>query len=926
MSEVLGTVILTGMTVVVLGGFGVVLLSAMDDAREPPSGAFVLEAREGETSVLLRMLDGRPFALDGASVLIFVDGAHATGEATLRAPASPGVLAPGGVLSIDLITGPLAALARVDALVVDAETGKTIGRTVTTVPGAGGAASFASGVPSIASASFTPSVLTVDGRSLANLTVAVGSSMGLGLVDAVSANLSLLGGPSEVLLRDDGQGADALAGDGLYVAQVVAAHRAFAAVPSTESVAVPVAVRDVFGKVATTTAPLLVQPPPQVKVGTGAKYRDLPTSDDVRYLNLSGFSFRDAAVLDNDQVDVRVKDLGGTGAAWNALVTFADPDTCGGLPGVSAIRLSRDGVSGSVTYVPSGVPCLTLGALSRVHLVDPSTSLDAGGNAISWTTSGPAASYLYAAAGIGPVNEATVTFFGDSLSVAPGSVGLGDGDLTWARKAANAPPTASFTRSSSFLTVNVDATASSDPEGGVLTYAWDWGNGQTTSASASPTASHAYASAGAYVVTLTVRDPAGATGVTSAAVSVAAPNAAPVITSFARTGGVDLNATLAVGASDPDGNPLGYVFAWGDATPPTGTGSVATASHAYGRAGNYTVTVYANDTFGASASAALVVQVVENRYALLTTTDFAAPAGSVANVQNVQAADGVGATFTESGGTGGTTAQPTHCDRAFDGCAATNWTLVSGTFSTPSIGGAGSGSTLAGGTSGNSLVLSTSGAGPNGLRTGSYRVQWTQPADPAAGVSTFTMGYRFSATTAGQSITMTLVAPNGAATNLGTANGANLNWNLFTGASIPASVAQQGGTFTLFANATVDKNANVAIDDASVGWTSSSPSRLQKQMVIPSLPADAGLTYHLEIHGRQTTSPETLLVQVEGPAGTWTTRGSIASTSPGTVVYALTASDIISGAVHVRLVDATSTGDLAASAWDVDYVRVVVRG
>jgi hypothetical protein len=70
-------------------------------------------------------------------------------------------------------------------------------------------------------------------------------------------------------------------------------------------------------------------------------------------------------------------------------------------------------------------------------------------------------------------------------------------------------PTASFAvASGAGLAVSFDATASSDRDGTVLRYLWDFGDG-TAALDGAPKPTHTYASAGAYTVSLTVSDDAG---------------------------------------------------------------------------------------------------------------------------------------------------------------------------------------------------------------------------------------------------------------------------------------------------------------------------------------------------------------------------------------------------------------------------------
>ena len=81
----------------------------------------------------------------------------------------------------------------------------------------------------------------------------------------------------------------------------------------------------------------------------------------------------------------------------------------------------------------------------------------------------------------------------------------------------NEAPTAAFTSDCTDLACSFDGTGSSDSDGSIVSYDWDFGDGSTATGS---TASHSYAAAGDYTVSLTVTDDAGATDTMSSTVSV----------------------------------------------------------------------------------------------------------------------------------------------------------------------------------------------------------------------------------------------------------------------------------------------------------------------------------------------------------------------------------------------------------------------
>jgi PKD repeat protein len=95
----------------------------------------------------------------------------------------------------------------------------------------------------------------------------------------------------------------------------------------------------------------------------------------------------------------------------------------------------------------------------------------------------------------------------------------------------NDPPVASFTADPTSgevpVTVAVDGSASSDADGSIASWNWDFGDGATATG---PTASHEYTVAGNYTVTLTVSDNDGALDSTTEAITVTESLQAPGIT------------------------------------------------------------------------------------------------------------------------------------------------------------------------------------------------------------------------------------------------------------------------------------------------------------------------------------------------------------------------------------------------------------
>src|SRR5438552_2580711 len=116
------------------------------------------------------------------------------------------------------------------------------------------------------------------------------------------------------------------------------------------------------------------------------------------------------------------------------------------------------------------------------------------------------------------------------------------------------------------LTVNFSSAGSSDPDGTIETYYWDFNDGTNSSLA---NLSRTYNIAGTYTATLVVIDNQGLSSAKTVAITVSAPNQAPIAKAAAAPmSGV---APLAVsfssaGSSDPDGRIQSYSWEFGDGT------------------------------------------------------------------------------------------------------------------------------------------------------------------------------------------------------------------------------------------------------------------------------------------------------------------------------------------------------------------------
>jgi glucose/arabinose dehydrogenase/chitodextrinase len=135
----------------------------------------------------------------------------------------------------------------------------------------------------------------------------------------------------------------------------------------------------------------------------------------------------------------------------------------------------------------------------------------------------------------------------------------------------NLPPIALGTQSVRFgpgpLSVNFSAAGSSDPENGILTYAWNFGDSNTATG---VNATHVFTAPPgvptSYTVTLTVTDPQNATNSVTFLVSVNNTPPVPVITSFPNghlyPPGTDTTYALAAMVSDAEHSAAQITYSW----------------------------------------------------------------------------------------------------------------------------------------------------------------------------------------------------------------------------------------------------------------------------------------------------------------------------------------------------------------------------
>jgi hypothetical protein len=273
---------------------------------------------------------------------------------------------------------------------------------------------------------------------------------------------------------------------------------------------------------------------------------------------------------------------------------------------------------------------------------DPNTESDLAGYKVHYGT----ASHSYTnSLDVHNVTTATVAglsagqtyFFAATAYNASGQESGYSNEVSYSVPAANGAPTTPSTPSgptSGLVNTSLAFTAAStDPNGNVIEYRYDWGGGVIGTWGPAGQ-SHSWSAAGQYVVKAQARDSVGAESAWSAGKTVAieSPNSAPSAptapTASVANAVVGTAITFTTSATDPNANTIQYRYDWGGGI--LSNWGAASQSHSWSAAGQYTVKAQARDNLLAESawSAGRTVTIESPNSAPSAPT---APTASVAN-------------------------------------------------------------------------------------------------------------------------------------------------------------------------------------------------------------------------------------------------------------------------------------------------------
>ncbi len=159
--------------------------------------------------------------------------------------------------------------------------------------------------------------------------------------------------------------------------------------------------------------------------------------------------------------------------------------------------------------------------------------------------------------------------------------------------------------------VSFNGSGSSDSDGSIISYAWDFGDGDSSIGSV---VSHTYSAAGAYTASLTVTDNDGATDTDTVLVTISESSTPPPSTNKTpkAVAGSDIKVKVGEqvhfdgsGSSDSDGSIISYAWDFGDSR----DSNEKEPLHSYATPGVYKVTLVVTDNNGGTDSDVIYVTV-----------------------------------------------------------------------------------------------------------------------------------------------------------------------------------------------------------------------------------------------------------------------------------------------------------------------------
>ena len=226
----------------------------------------------------------------------------------------------------------------------------------------------------------------------------------------------------------------------------------------------------------------------------------------------------------------------------------------------------------------------------------------------------------------------------------------------------NQPPVAAFSNACTNLSCDF-TDESTDADGTVVGWQWDFGDGAVSSDQSPP---HTYAAEGTYTVTLTVTDDDGAASDPAASrdISVSPANQGPTA-DFAFSC-ANLVCQFTDGSADPDGTIVSRSWDFGD-----GNGSIQTnPQHAYASKGDYTVVLEVTDNDGATGQISKPVSVNTTPTAVILQPSNGASFNKGATVQ-------FQGTASDGDGDGLTLVWESSLDGTLSGVASFTWSDLS---------------------------------------------------------------------------------------------------------------------------------------------------------------------------------------------------------------------------------------------------------